>query len=57
MNPLAVVLDTNVIVAAMRSRQGCSFKIIDADRVAGPIVPDRYRERHERLQTLAKLTP
>jgi integrase len=26
-------------------------------RVAGPIVPDRYRERHERLQTLAKLTP
>jgi predicted nucleic acid-binding protein len=29
MNPLAVVLDTNVIVAAMRSRQGCSFKIID----------------------------
>ena len=29
MNPLAVVLDTNVIVAAMRSRQGCSFRIID----------------------------
>lgn len=26
-------------------------------RVAGPIVPDCYRERHERLQTLAKLTP
>lgn len=26
-------------------------------RVAGPVVPDRYRERHERLQTIAKLTP
>jgi integrase/recombinase XerD len=26
-------------------------------RVAGPVVPDRYRERHERLQALAKLTP
>jgi integrase len=26
-------------------------------RVAGPVVPDRYRERHERLQTFAKLTP
>lgn len=24
---------------------------------AGPLVPDRYRERHERLQTLAKLSP
>jgi integrase len=24
---------------------------------AGSVVPDRYRERHERLQTLAKLTP
>jgi integrase len=26
-------------------------------RVAGPVAPDRYRERHERLQTLSKLTP
>ena len=26
-------------------------------RIAGPIFPDLYRERHERLQALAKLTP
>ena len=26
-------------------------------QLAGPVVPDRYRERHERLQALAKLTP
>lgn len=26
-------------------------------QVAGPVVPDRYRERHERLQALSKLTP
>ena len=26
-------------------------------RVAGPVVPDRYRGRHERLQALAKLIP
>ena len=26
-------------------------------RIAGPVVPGGYRERHERLQALAKLTP
>ena len=26
-------------------------------RLAGPVVPDRYRERHERLQALAKFAP
>jgi integrase len=26
-------------------------------RIAGPVVADRYRERHERLQRLARLTP
>ena len=26
-------------------------------RLVGPVIPNRYRERHERLQTLAKLTP
>jgi hypothetical protein len=26
-------------------------------RTAGPVVPDRHRKRHERLQALAKLTP
>jgi hypothetical protein len=32
MPPINVVLDTNVVIAAMRSRRGASFRLLSLDR-------------------------